>query len=70
MIKILLIGDIFGNKGIEAVESCVPKLRSQLNLDLVIANAENTTNGKSLNKADFNKLKNAKIDFFTMGNHT
>ncbi|BAC44681.1 TIGR00282 family metallophosphoesterase [Malacoplasma penetrans] len=70
MIKILFIGDISGEMGKIAVESELPKLKKELNIDYVIANAENTTKGRGLNWTDYRKLSSCGIDFFTMGNHT
>lgn len=68
--KILYIGDIFGHKGIEAVRLFLSDLKKQNSIDLVIANAENVTNGKSLSWQDYNTLKSLGIDYFSMGNHT
>lgn len=66
---ILYIGDIMGEVGIETVEKTLPDLRRDRKLDLIIAQAENVTEGKGITSADFNRLKKAGIDFFTGGNH-
>lgn len=68
--KILFIGDIFGETGIRAVQSILPNLKKELHLDYVIANGENTTNCKGLSNKDYERLVQCGIDFFTMGNHT
>ncbi|MGL4947995.1 MAG: TIGR00282 family metallophosphoesterase [Mycoplasma sp.] len=68
--NILFIGDIFGNTGIEAIKSELPKIREKYKIDLVIANAENTTNCRGLCNEDYNKVINAGVDYITMGNHT
>jgi 2',3'-cyclic-nucleotide 2'-phosphodiesterase len=68
--NILYIGDIMGEPGIKAVEYVLPKLKQQHALDLVIAQAENVTAGKSMAIADMKKLQMIGIDFFTGGNHT
>lgn len=68
--KILFIGDIFGNVGRRAVLENVNKLKKEKSIDLVIANAENVSNGKGISKEHFEVLSNSGVDFFTMGNHT
>jgi metallophosphoesterase (TIGR00282 family) len=68
--KILYIGDIMGEAGIEVVESLLPGLRRELNLDLVVAQAENTTHGKGVSLSDFDRLLASGIDFCTGGNHS
>jgi metallophosphoesterase (TIGR00282 family) len=66
--KILYVGDIMGEPGIEVVEQVVPKLRTEHHIDLVIAQAENVTEGRGITPSDFVRLKKAGIDFFTGGN--
>lgn len=68
--KILFIGDIFGHEGRRACLNEIKKLKEEKNIDLVIANAENTSNGKGITKIHYEELMNSGIDFFTMGNHT
>ncbi|NOQ50054.1 MAG: TIGR00282 family metallophosphoesterase [Mycoplasmataceae bacterium] len=69
--KILIIGDIYGQPGKRMIQSYLPSLKQTLKPDIVIANAENTSiGGKSLIKKDYDLLKAAGVDYFTMGNHT
>ncbi len=68
--KILFIGDIFGEKGKEAIKNELPILKQQNNIDIVIANAENCTKGRSLSLADYKLLCSYGVDYFTFGNHT
>lgn len=71
MIKFLIIGDIFGAEGKKFVINQLPYLRKQYSPDIIIANGENVSiGGKSLIKKDYDDLKKAGIDYFTMGNHT
>lgn len=67
--NILFIGDIFGEAGREAVKKLVPKLRSSLKLDFVIANCENVVNGLGVNPKAAEELFEAKVDVLTSGNH-
>lgn len=66
--KILYLGDIYGEPGIKVVDRLLPGLRKKYSVDLVIAQAENVTNGRGISKADFKRLKKIGIDFFTGGN--
>lgn len=67
--NILFIGDIVGKIGREAVKKLVPKLHKELKLDCVIANAENSAHGSGITADILNELLEAKIDFFTSGDH-
>jgi metallophosphoesterase (TIGR00282 family) len=67
--KILFIGDIVGQPGIDAVRTLVPKLIADESLDLVIANAENACSGSGLTPKQFRQLRSAGIDLITMGDH-
>lgn len=68
--KILFIGDIFGKVGRKAVIENLKNITKKNQIDFVIANGENTSHGKSISIEHYNDLKNAGINFFTMGNHT
>ena len=68
--NILYIGDIMGRPGIDTVARILPGLKSEHHLDLVIAQAENVTDGKGMSIADMRDLQAIGIDFFTGGNHT
>ena len=66
---ILVIGDIIGRPGRQAVHSFLPDLRQQYELDMVIANAENTAGGFGLTSDTARELLGADIDVLTSGNH-
>jgi metallophosphoesterase (TIGR00282 family) len=68
--NILYVGDVMGEPGIAVVERVLPELRKQKAIDLVIAQGENTSDGKGLRIADFERLQRAGVDFCTGGNHT
>jgi metallophosphoesterase (TIGR00282 family) len=67
--KILFLGDIVGQPGIEAVRTLVPKLIVDESLDLVIANAENACGGSGLTPKQFRQIRSAGVDLITMGDH-
>ena len=64
---ILFLGDIVGKTGITAVESFLKEKRGQY--DFIIANGENVTGGRGINKADSDYLFSIGINALTMGNH-
>lgn len=66
--NILYLGDIMGEAGLELVERELPNLIREYKVDFVVAQAENTTNGKGLSDSDFGRLKRAGVDVCTGGN--
>ncbi len=68
--KILYVGDVMGETGIRLVERILPGLRRDRGVDVVIAQAENVTDGKGLSTSDFQRLKKAGVDGFSGGNHS
>ncbi len=67
--KILFIGDIVGKPGRTAVKKGLPKLKSQHDISLIIANAENAAGGFGITKAIGEELFSLGIDILTSGNH-
>lgn len=68
--KILFIGDIFGEIGREMIEDYLHRLVKDNQIDFVIANVENTSHGKGLLKKHYDELSFQGIQAMTMGNHT
>ena len=66
---ILVIGDIVGQPGRQAVKELLPGLRQQYGFSLVIANAENVAGGLGLTSTTAEELLSAGIDVLTSGNH-
>lgn len=66
--RILYVGDVMGDVGLQVVESVVPEIRKSENIDLVIAQAENVSEGKGITVDDFRRLQRAGVDFCTGGN--
>ncbi len=66
---VLVIGDIIGRPGRQAVQEFVPVLRQQYGLDMVIANAENAAGGFGLTQAITSELLDIGVDVLTSGNH-
>ncbi|MCC6747514.1 MAG: TIGR00282 family metallophosphoesterase [Deltaproteobacteria bacterium] len=68
--RILCVGDIFGQPGRDAVRTLVPQLIERERLDLVIANAENSAGGAGVTLETARDLLSMPIGLFTGGNHT
>ncbi|HRZ14016.1 MAG TPA: TIGR00282 family metallophosphoesterase [Candidatus Omnitrophota bacterium] len=67
--KILFIGDTVGNPGREALRQLVPVLRKEFDLDLVIANAENSSGGSGITPKTAQEMFDAAVDVLTSGDH-
>lgn len=65
--RVLFVGDVFGEPGLRATAMHLPDLRPDY--DLVIVNGENAHNGKGLSKPAYKKLREAGADLITLGNH-
>jgi metallophosphoesterase (TIGR00282 family) len=68
-LNVLLIGDIVGKLGRRTVATVLPELRKDRQLDLVIANGENTAGGRGLTPGKAEELYEAGVDVITSGNH-
>jgi metallophosphoesterase (TIGR00282 family) len=68
-LRLLFLGDVVGAPGVRAMGSLLPGLRRREQIDAVIANAENATNGSGLSPKDYRLLRNAGIDAMTLGDH-
>ena len=66
--RILYVGDVMGEPGLEVVEQVLPDLVKEKQVDLVIAQAENVSDGKGTTLSDFQRLRKAGVDFCTGGN--
>jgi len=67
--RILFLGDIVGKPGVVFVRKAVPVLIEREKLDLVIANAENATDGSGLTPKDYRRIREAGVDLITLGDH-
>ncbi|MCY3657338.1 MAG: YmdB family metallophosphoesterase [Chloroflexi bacterium] len=67
--RVLMVGDIVGRPGREAVGAVLPELRNTLRIDHVIANGENTARGRGLTERTANELFESGVDVITSGNH-
>ncbi len=68
--KILFIGDIYGEPGVSFLVENLPSLKRTHRPNLIIVNAENSANGRGINKKIYKTLMKSGVSLITMGNHT
>ncbi len=68
--KLLFCGDIVGRPGRDVVTDNLPRLRSELDLDFVIANGENAAGGFGITEKICTELFEAGVDAISGGNHS
>ena len=67
--RVLMLGDIIGKPGREAVEALLPEIRDARGIDFVTANGENLAGGMGLTASTADALLAAGVDVITSGNH-
>ncbi|MBI2866356.1 MAG: TIGR00282 family metallophosphoesterase [Chloroflexi bacterium] len=67
--RVLIMGDVIGKPGRQAVRALLPELREHYAVDLAIANAENAAGGIGLTLETAQELLDAGVDVLTSGNH-
>ena len=68
--KILAVGDLVGETGLEKLKHDLPSLQEIENIDFTIVNGENVGGGMGMTNKNFAELSKLDIDVITMGNHT
>ena len=67
--KILFVGDVFGQPGRTALASWLPAFRETEGVDFVIVNGENAANGAGITSKLARRLLEGGVDVLTTGNH-
>ncbi|MBZ4646367.1 MAG: 2,3-cyclic-nucleotide 2-phosphodiesterase [Petroclostridium sp.] len=67
--RVLAIGDIVGNSGRAMIKDFLGKVKKELEVDLCIANGENSAAGNGITRHIAYELFNHGVDVITMGNH-
>lgn len=68
--RILVLGDIVGENTIKKLEEVLPQIKIDNNINFTIANGENVTNARGIDKKSFFRLLEIGVNVITMGNHT
>ncbi|MDR0402817.1 MAG: YmdB family metallophosphoesterase [Treponema sp.] len=69
VIRVIMIGDVVGDPGLEALEKRLPALRAEYAPLLVTVNGENAAAGFGLDAASLDRIFAAGADVVTSGNH-
>lgn len=67
--RILTIGDIVSRQGCDYLRKELPKLKKELNADIVIANGENSAVGNGILPQSATHILDSGVDAITLGNH-
>ena len=68
--NILAIGDVTGSIGCKFLRAHLPQLKKIKQVDLVIANGENSADGNGITPASAQFLFDSGVDVITAGNHS
>lgn len=68
--KILAVGDIVGENGLNKLKEVLPNLKQREKIDFVIVNGENVAGGMGITEKHFKQILFAGTDVVTLGNHT
>jgi calcineurin-like phosphoesterase len=69
ILKVIMLGDVVGNPGLEALEALLPGLIREYAADFVTANGENAADGFGLTRETLERILAAGVDVVTSGNH-
>lgn len=68
--RVLAVGDLIGNAGIQKLKKEIGKLRETEKIDFVIVNGENSAEGMGITQKNFDDILSCNVNCITMGNHT
>ena len=69
MIKILMVGDIFGEPGRRALQTLLPRLKREHKIDFTVVNVENAAGGFGVTPEIATQVLEQGADVMTSGNH-
>lgn len=69
-LTVFFIADIVGEPGLLLLETVFPSVREKIKPDFIIANAENSHEGRGLNQEIVKRLYDLNVDVITGGNHS
>jgi metallophosphoesterase (TIGR00282 family) len=68
-LTVLCVGDVFGEPGRRAIQTLLPKLRKQHEVDLAVVNVENAASGAGVTPPIAKAFLDQGVDVMTSGNH-
>ncbi len=69
-ISVLFIGDTIGKPGLDFLQTWLPSLKQKYTPDFIIANGENSSDGKGITKTEADIFYGLGVSVITGGNHT
>ncbi len=66
----LVIGDIIGTPGMDALRANISRLKERFNIDFTIVNGENSADGMGITHKILKDMYALGVDVVTLGNHT
>ena len=67
--RVVCIGDVVGSVGCKYLMKVLPAFKRENNIDFVIANGENSSDGNGITPASAKQLFDGGVDVITSGNH-
>ncbi len=68
--KILFVGDVYGERGFEAMEKFLPSIKQTHKYHMLIVNGENAASGLGLREEDYKRFMRLGVHGITLGNHS
>ena len=69
IMNLLFIGDVVGRSGCDFIRSNLYRIKKEYEIDVTIANGENSAPGNGITKASADELTEYGVDITTTGNH-
>lgn len=67
--NILMMGDVVGQAGCEYLREKLPLLKKRYQVDIVVANGENSAEGNGMTPKSLRHMQDSGVDIVTSGNH-
>lgn len=68
--RLFFLGDVVGEIGCSFLMDKLPRFKREHNIDVCIANGENSAKGNGVTPRSVDMLLDSGVDFITLGNHT
>lgn len=70
IMRLLFVGDVVGEGGCEFLKRKLPDFKRKNNIDVCIANGENSAQGNGVTPKSLGDVFDSGVDMITLGNHT
>jgi metallophosphoesterase (TIGR00282 family) len=69
IMKVVMIGDVMGEPGLEILEKCLPSFIQEQQPHFIMVNGENSANGFGITAESLSRILNTGVDVVSNGNH-